>query len=323
MEQDILLKSSYDDKTKFNMNIIDYKNYQIYLDYLDYYLPIKNKDWLNFSCSIFALIQKIQSHAKVMIAEHDIPNTLQQARERFADGTQETMRIHALQEKNEFSEKLSEDNFKNEMSYFSMTNKAFLAVVRLLHLLESILKFFLLNPMFGNSLSKYIYCEKKIDNEINKILAKQKNNYDQEFDEDSSVICLGKLSSSIGFKPLLKLIDEEKYKIDTCPFLDDIMECNDFCNYLKHQLDSTEKKNLRKRKIFYSADKNFGINSFCAELFSLEVFFRYIIAFEDFWMYIFKNSVKPEDKDEFTDTMIREQVNIFIERNKKFPWHQK
>ena len=330
MEQDILLKSSYDDKTKFNMDIIDYRDYQIYLiylDYLDYYLPFKNKDWSDFKDNIFFSIQNVQSYAMAIIKEQNIPKTYQQAVEKYKKGLREMLEIRARQAKGEFSEKIWEDMTENLIYDFIIKNKVFLAVVSLIHLQERLLRDFLWHHELGNSLSKYIYCEKKIDNEINKISAKQKNNHDQEFGEDSSVVCLGKLSSSIGFKKLLKLIDKEKYKITDRPFWADIHECNDFCNHLKHQSNKIVNNLLKNNKaeysnFFYPTNKKISEN-FCVEMFSLEIFFRYIKAFEDFWMYILENSVKPEDRDKFTDTMIREQGNVFIEKNKKFPWHQK
>ena len=146
-------------------------------------------------------------------------------------------------------------------------------------------------------------------------------------DMDSYAKCLEELLSNINFMEMLELIDRKKYTFGTCPFWVNIRECNDFCNYLKHKSNKIRKKlskhnGIKNRKIFYPAsDKSSG--DFHEEVFSLEVFFRYIKAFEDFWMYIFENSVKPEDQDEFTDTMIRKQGNHFIERNKEFPWHQK
>ena len=145
MEEDILLKSSYDHGAKIIYDAIDSicQDYQDYQDYLDYhYLPQKNKSWSNFKDTIFVSIQKFQSHAMVMINEHNIPKTYQEAVEKFKKGIKEAKRIHALQAKGEFSEKIFEDLLKNEMYHFSITSRVFLAVVSLVHLQETLLKFF-------------------------------------------------------------------------------------------------------------------------------------------------------------------------------------
>ena len=309
MEQDILLKSLHGDEAEFNYNVID----SIYRDYLYQ----KNKGWSNFTHIILYSFHRLQSYAEVVIAEHNIPPTYQQAVEGYEKGGKEMSEISRHQNEGSFSESVLIDILENEKYHVRIINKVFLAVVGLIHLQETFLRDFLWQQIFEDSFWQYLYNEDKINKEIYK--EKIINNTNQEINKR---FLLKKLSSShrIGFRAMLKFIDRKKYQIDGRLFYDLILECNDFCNYLKHQSNEAEDKESNNR-IFYPVSKDRS-GSFCAEFFSLEVFFCYIKAFEDFWMYIFENSVKPEDRDEYTDTMIREHIKRFIERNKKFPWHQ-
>ena len=315
MEQDILLKASYNAEAALNHDITD-GLHKDYLNYLDH-LPLKNKRWSLFTHSIFYSFHRLQSYAAVVIAEHNIPPTYKQAAEGYEKGGKEMSEISRHQKEGSFSENLLIDILENEKYHVSITNKVFLAVVGLIHLQETFLRDFLWHPIFEDSFWQYLYNEDKINKEIDK--EKTIDNPNQKINKN---FLLKKLSSShrIGFRAMLKLIDRKKYQIDGCLFYDHILECNAFCNYLKHQSNEAEDKESKNR-IFYPVSKD-SSGSFCAEFFSLEVFFCYIKAFEDFWMYIFENSIKPEDRDEYTDTMIREHIKRFIERNKKFPWHQ-
>ena len=326
MEQDILSKALYyseDSEERLHHNAID----EIYNDYKEN-LYLKNKGWSNFTHAILISFNRLQSYAEFMVKEYNIPQTYQIAVERYEEGRKQMEEIYNRQIENSFSENILIDIFENEKYHLKITSQVFMAVVNLIHLQEKLMKDFFYNHFFGSSLWKYIYNEHEIKKEINKIFSKQKKvNSHKNFNKD---LLLKKLSSShsMGFSKALSLVDRKKYKINNCSFYNLIFECNYFCNYLKHQPsemenESNEKENeLLKDRIFYPVVKN-NSGIFCEDFFSLEVFFQYIKAFEDFWMYILENSVNPEDRDEYTDTMIIEYRNRFKKSNKKFTWHQK
>ncbi len=182
-----------------------------------------------------------------------------------------------------------------------------LSVVGLFHEQEEIMKSFLLwDDMYKNggieNFSAYFYDIEKI--------AKIKNKFKKR-NEDISFI---------GFRDLLLSINK-KYNIKNkkISFYDNIKECQSFANFIKHKSQTSYNKLLKYQCLFVTLETT--VDSHREPILSLDTFYRYIRAFENFWIHICKNVHKPMECNEFI-TETHKQIDLCVKQYQELPWHK-
>ena len=190
------------------------------------------------------------------------------------------------------------------------TDFARLSVVGLIHEQEEIMKIFLFEDDVYKPLGIENFGECFYDiNKIKKIETKINKNKQK------------KGISFIGFNDLLESIDE-KYDIKNkkYSFYNKIKECQSFANFVKHNSLKSYDDLSKYPHLFISLDGTVDKHQQEVVL-SLNDFYRYIRAFENFWIHICKNVHKPMERNEFI-IKSHKPIDLRVQKYQELPWNK-
>ena len=302
-------KLTKEDKEELGITLCQYKVLFFAIGRLHHYADIALNVFAPFYFSKETLVKMLKEHTKETLEMGKVNAELLSKQEALLDklssGNKNLKKIseEIISLKKKFKEK-TQKNLRQVMEMYF----AGLSVVGLINEQEEIMKFFLLldnlyKPLGIEKFSGYFYDM----NKINKI----------KINNESK----GRDISFIGFDKLLSSI-HGKYNIknERSSFYDDIKECQYFSNFAKHASQESYKILLRHSKLPILPDGVVDKNHQELSL-KLDDFYRYIRAFENFWIHICKNVHKPMECNEFI-TETHEQIDLIVQKYQELPWHK-